>query len=57
MIVLNQYEVKEVSGGIIPVGVAIVAVRVVQIATPYVQAGIAAAVGSMAYNAGYDAAM
>ncbi|MCK8137726.1 hypothetical protein [Pseudoalteromonas sp. 2CM28B] len=52
---LNVKEIQEVNGGLIinPV-TAWVAVRVVQIATPYIQAGVTAAVGAAAAAAGYD---
>lgn len=54
---LTFEQVESVSGGLVinPVTV-MVAVRVIQIATPYVQAGVTAAVGAASAAAGYNAA-
>lgn len=56
MIVLNEYQVEEVNGGILPLGAALIAARVATVAGPYIKAGFLVAAGSMAYNLGYDLA-
>lgn len=53
MIVLNEYQVEEVSGGI-PVAAALILARAAAVTGPYIKAGFLAAVGSIAYNLGYD---